>query len=115
MTVTTNQSGAPNYYPNSFSGPECNPKVALSASKVSLVVVVVVVVVVITVVLGYGTRRGSLQHRQRGQLHSDRDILQRGVETGREEETGRKHRWTPQERGPVHPEESSWEFQASRH
>ncbi|WP_411024972.1 catalase, partial [Salmonella sp. s54836] len=35
MTVTDNQIGAPNYYPNSFSGPEANSKMCLSAIKIT--------------------------------------------------------------------------------
>ena len=35
MTVNANHSGAPNYYPNSFSGPEATPKGTLSSLKVS--------------------------------------------------------------------------------
>ncbi|KAI6660304.1 Catalase [Oopsacas minuta] len=36
MTVTANQSGAPNYYPNSFSGPEVKPEVAISPIKITV-------------------------------------------------------------------------------
>lgn len=35
MTVTNNQTGAPNYYPNSFSGPEQDPKVGPPTYKTS--------------------------------------------------------------------------------
>ena len=107
MTVTANQSGAPNYYPNSFSGPEADPKVCLSSIKVPLPPLPLSLNVSLPCVpLDNCPRCVAIQHRQRGQLYPGGYLLPTGADPRRETETSGEHSRTHQERGSLYPEES---------